>query len=439
MKPYLDYRKLFKNTRQDLVLQGLALYLVLLLIPTAFSFAQTAVELQNKINQKDSDIAKLEEEIKAYQIELDNIGEQKSSLSKSIRELDLTRKKLVANINVIQTKIDKTNLKIESLSSDIGDKEKTITNNLKSIKLGIQQTDEFERSSLLETLLSPNDFTVIWNDIDSLITIREKTREDVVKLKQIKNELEDTKKETIDAKNELTALKSKLSDQQKIVVRNTNEKNRLLRVTKNSEANYQKLLKDQLTKKEILEKELRDYESQLQFILDPSKLPSGGVLSWPLDTIYVTQMFGKTVDSKRLYTSGSHSGTDFRASIGTPVKAMAEGIVLGVGNTDETCIGTSFGKWIFIKYNNGLASAYGHLSLIKVYEGQKVERGDIVGYSGNTGHTTGPHLHVSVYVSSAASVQKRPSTTCEGKVYTMPLAPINAYLNPLYYLPKLPY
>ena len=66
-----------------------------------------------------------------------------------------------------------------------------------------------------------------------------------------------------------------------------------------------------------------------------------------------------------------------------------------------------------------------------------VARGEIVGYSGNTGHTTGPHLHVSVYAGSAASVQKRPSTTCEGKVYTMPLAPTNAYLDPLYYLPKL--
>ena len=148
-------------------------------------------------------------------------------------------------------------------------------------------------------------------------------------------------------------------------------------------------------------------------------------------------MFGKTADSKRLYTSGSHSGVDLRASVGTPVKAMADGVVTGIGNTDDTCVGTSFGKWVFIQYNNGLASAYGHLSLIKASEGQKILRGEIVGYSGNTGHTTGPHLHVSVYVGSAVSVQKRPSTTCEGRVYTMPLAPTNAYLDPLYYLLKI--
>ncbi len=414
-------------------------FIALVTAPLMFSSAQTVTDLRNKISQKNSDIDALEQEITTFQFQLDSLGKQKDSLNKSIQELDLTRKKLNADIAVTQKKIDKTNLEIQSLSSNINSKEKSISNSIESISLGIRNTNEFEESNILATLLSENDFTVIWNDIDNLAAIREKIRNNIIELKQIKSELEDTRKETIDAKNELTFLKSKLADQHKIIVQNANEKNKLLKQTKNNEANYQKLLKDRLAKKDAFEKELHDYEAQLQFTLDPSKLPSAGVLSWPLDKIYVTQMFGKTADSKRLYTSGSHSGVDFRASVGTPVKAMADGVVLGAGNTDDTCVGTSFGKWVLIKYNNGLASAYGHLSLIKVFEGQKVVRGDIVGYSGNTGHTTGPHLHVSVYAGNAVSVQKRPSTTCEGKVYIMPVAPINAYLDPLYYLPRLPY
>ncbi|MSU44826.1 hypothetical protein EXS45_01450 [Candidatus Nomurabacteria bacterium] len=408
-------------------------------IPFCFSYAQTSINLQNKISQKNSDIDVLEQEIAIFQSQLDNLGKQKSSLNKSLQELDLTRRKLNADTTVTQKKIDKVNLTIESLSSDINRKQNSITTNIDSISAGIKSTAEFEQSDIFATILSENDFTAIWNNIDNIATIREKIRSNIITLKQVQVELEDTKQETVDAKNELMVLKSELADQHLIVVQNTNEKNKLLKQTKNNEANYQKLLKDRLAKKDAFEKELRDYESQLQFIFDPSKLPSSGVLGWPLDKIYITQMFGKTVDSKRLYASGSHSGVDLRASIGTPVKAMADGVVLGTGNTDDTCVGTSFGKWVFIKYNNGLASAFGHLSLIKAVEGEKVARGDIVGYSGNTGHTTGPHLHVSVYVGSAASVQKRPSTTCEGRIYTMPLAPTNAYLNPLYYLPKLPY
>jgi murein DD-endopeptidase MepM/ murein hydrolase activator NlpD len=199
----------------------------------------------------------------------------------------------------------------------------------------------------------------------------------------------------------------------------------------------QKILKEQLAKKTALEQEVRNYESQLKFILDPSKLPNAGVLSWPLDDVYVTQLFGKTVAAKRLYASGSHSGVDFRASVGTPIKAMADGIILGTGDTDTTCPGASFGKWILIEHNNGLSSAYGHLSLIKVSSGTKVSRGEIIGYSGATGHVTGPHLHVTIYASSAVKVETLPSKSCSGKTLTQPIAAVNAYLDPMYYLPAL--
>ena len=408
----------------------------MLIIPVSFSYAENAQELQEKINQKDADIDKLEEEIKVYQAELDNLDKQKSSLSGSIKQLDVTKKKLVTDISVTHKKIDKTNLKIQSLSTDIKSKQDFIMNNIESIKLEIRKTNELELNNVLQTLLSEDDFTTIWNDIDNIITVREKIRKDIIRLREIKGELEDTRKETISAKNEQVALKSKLSDQQKIVVQNTNEKNKLLKETKNSEANYQKLLKTQLAKKEAFEKELRDYESQLKFILDPSELPSSGVLSWPLDKIFVTQEFGAKTGPHRTYSSG-HSGTDFRAKTPLPVKAMADGIVKGIGNTDSNCSGVSFGKWIFIEYNNGLSSTYGHLSLIKVTEGQKVSRGEVVGYTGGTGRVTGPHLHVSLYVSSAVSVNTVPSKSCPGRILKQPIAAINAYLDPMYYLPRL--
>src|SRR3989338_1607681 len=233
MKPYPACKKQF----------NILVLIILLIIPIGFSYAETAEELQTKISQKDSDIAKLEEEIKTYQAELDNLGEQKSSLSSAIKQLDLTRKKLVTDIAVTQKKIDKTNLKIQSLSFDIKSKQSIITNNIESIKLEIRKTNEFELENILETILSENDFTTIWNDIDNIVSLREKIRKEIVKLKEIKGELEDTRKETVGAKNELVALKSRLSDQQKIVVQNTNEKNKLLKETKNNEANYQKLLK----------------------------------------------------------------------------------------------------------------------------------------------------------------------------------------------------
>ncbi len=423
MKRFPDYKKLF-----SFIFLGF-------LLPALFVFAQTVQELESKIGQKNVDIDKLEVEIAKYQDELNALGTQKSSLARDIKQLDLTRKKLSADISVTENKIEKTNLKIQELGFEIGDKEEIINTSVNALKLDIKRTNELELDSIPEKILSQNRLADVWLDIDTMILVRDRIREKITEVKQVKIVLEDSRKQTTEARNELALYKSELADQKKIVDQNTSQKNKLLSQTKNSESAYQKLLKDRLAKKEAFEKELRAYEEQLKFVLDPSKLPGKGTLSWPLDKIFVTQMFGKTSSSGRLYASGTHSGVDFRAAVGTPVKSMADGVVEATGDTDITCPGASFGKFVFIRYNNGLASAFGHLSLIKSTPGQKVSRGEVVGYSGNTGHSTGPHLHVTVYAGQAVKVQSRPSAACGGKSYTMPVAATNAYLDPMFYLP----
>jgi len=426
MKPFKDCKKQF----------SFLILVLLVMVPIVFSCAQTAEELNAKISQKNSDIEKLEQEIKKYQTELDDLGKQKNSLNVSIKQLDLTRKKLIADISVTENKIEKTNFKIQELSLDIGSKEDLIIKDKDAIKLGIKQTNESELNNFTQVILSENNFTDVWNDIENISTIRETVREKIVELKEIKSDLEDTRQETTDARNELVSLKNKLADQKKIVDQNTAEKKKLLAQTKNSEISYQKLLKDKLAKKEAFEKELNDFEAQLKYILDPSTLPGSGVLSWPLDYVYITQKFGVTSASKRLYVSGSHNGVDFRASVGTPLKSMSDGVVAGIGNTDVQCPGVSFGKFVLLKYDNGLASTYGHLSLIKVKTGDRVTRGQIVGYTGNTGYSTAPHLHISVYAKDAVNLKTLPSKSCPGKTLTQPISAVNAYLDPLFYLPK---
>jgi murein DD-endopeptidase MepM/ murein hydrolase activator NlpD len=417
-----------------IIFSSILLFLALSL-PAYFTEAQTAGALRSKIDEKSAEIEKLEAEIKSYQSQLVNLGQQKNSLGNALAELDITKKKLNADISVTQKKIDQTNLKITALGSQINVKEDSISNAREAIVSDIKKTNELEETSLIENMLSEEDFTTVWNDIDNMMNVREKIRANIKELQNSKVELEDTRKETIDAKNELTSLKSKLGDQKKIIDQNAKEKATLLAQTKNSEVNYQKLVASQTAKKAALEQEVRDYESQLKYILDPKTLPKNRPLSWPLDSVFVTQLFGKTVDSVRLYASGTHSGVDFRATVGTPVRSMADGIIKGIGNTDTTCAGASFGKWVFIVYDNGLSSTFGHLSLAKATVGEKVKRGEIVAYSGATGRVTGPHLHVTVYAPNAAEVKTLPSKACLGKTLTQPIAAINGYLDPMQYLP----
>jgi murein DD-endopeptidase MepM/ murein hydrolase activator NlpD len=217
-----------------------------------------------------------------------------------------------------------------------------------------------------------------------------------------------------------------------------------LSATKNEEANYQKLLKQQKAAKDQIEKEMRDFEAKLKFILDPSSIPAAGtaVFSWPLDKVIITQFFGGTEFAKRnaaVYGGRAyHPGIDMGTPVGTPIHAPLSGTVRATGNTDAVPGCYSWGKWTLIDHANGLSTLYAHQSVQSVTPGQHVNTGDIIGYSGNTGYSTGPHLHFTVYAKDGVSVrpfnQIKAVTSCGAA--TTPVAATDAYLDPLLYLPK---
>ena len=264
-------------------------------------------------------------------------------------------------------------------------------------------------------------------------------RDHITSLSGTRQELQSDKYATEERKNDLKEFSDTLSDQKKVVAANTSEKNSLLSETKNQEAAFQAIVQQKKEAKVALEKEVFEYESKLKYILDPSSIPVAGSspFSWPLSDVYITQQFGKTSASGRLYASGSHNGTDFKALMGTAIYALADGTISGTGDTDVTCPRASFGRWILVKHDNGLAATFGHLSVVSVKERARVKKGDIIGYSGNTGYSTGPHLHISIYPNDAVNAVNRASASCAGKTYYMPIAAVNAYLDPMQYFPVL--
>jgi len=261
-------------------------------------------------------------------------------------------------------------------------------------------------------------------------------------LKTLKAGLEVDKMATEQNKKELSNYKIELSDQKEIVEVNTATKDKLLTDTKNKESNYQQILDEKLTLREAFQAELREYEDQLRMAVDPGSIPKAGfsILAWPVDKVYITQFFGNTPFSTanpQVYGSGGHNGVDFRASLGTKINTALSGMVIATGNTDDSCPSASYGKWVFVRHNNGLSTLYAHLSLIKVSIGQVLVTGDLVGYSGNTGYSTGPHLHFGVYATQGVEVQEYSFKSCSGKSTIMPLVTRrDAYLNPLSYLPE---
>ena len=87
-----------------------------------------------------------------------------------------------------------------------------------------------------------------------------------------------------------------------------------------------------------------------------------------------------------------HEGMDFAAKIGTPIFATGDGVIARADNTVS-----GFGNHILIRHGFGYETLYGHLSKYKSRAGQRVKRGDIIGYVGSTGRSEGPHLHYEVH------------------------------------------
>jgi murein DD-endopeptidase MepM/ murein hydrolase activator NlpD len=108
---------------------------------------------------------------------------------------------------------------------------------------------------------------------------------------------------------------------------------------------------------------------------DLNRLASG--FGYRIDPVYKTVKF--------------HAGLDFSAPQGTPIYATADGRVTTAGNRSN-----GYGNHVIINHGFGYETLYGHMVRVKVRNGQQVKRGEVIGWVGSTGKSTGPHLHYEV-------------------------------------------
>ncbi len=414
-------------------------------MPRGFTHAQSEIDaLRNQIEERGNRLKEIEKEIAAYQTELKKVGGEKNSLQKAINQLELERKKVQADITYTQNKIGTTDLEINKLTIEIDNTEESIQRNKSAISETLQALDEIDDNSMIEVLLQYDNLSDFWNKVDELEQIRKVIRDEVDSLVSKKILLSEKYEENTEKRADLVELKEQYSDQSEVLVGTKAEKAKLLTATRNEELEYQKLLKDRESARELILKELRDFESKLQFILDPNTIPPKGtpVFNWPVENVIITQLFGGTEFAKQnasVYGGRAyHPGVDFGAPRGTPILAPLTGVVRATGDTDLVPGCYSWGKWTLIDHANGLSTLYAHQSVISVVPGQQVQTGEIVGYVGNTGYSTGPHLHFTVYAKAGVSVRRfneiKAVTSCGAA--TTPVAATDAYIDPMLYLPQ---
>jgi len=431
--------------------------LAFFLLPSV-SYAQSASDIQAQIDANNQQLDALKAEIAEYQRELDAVGLKKNTLQSTVNSLALSQKQLAAQIKATQNKIASANLQIRELSSSIGDKEATIVADQSAIAKALRTVAEGERTPLIATLISASTFGEAWRAADQILLFNRALADDIKDLRAVRIELASDRDDVTAAKAKLLSLQNDLSLQKRSVDASKAAQQKLLADTKNQEANYQKLIAQKQAAEKSFEQELMNLQGQLNLIVHPNLLPKvgTGLLSWPFRNAFmntcaerkkafgnifcISQFFGSTpfaTANPQVYNNGGHPGIDIAAPIGTPITAAFAGTVLATGNTDLVRGCYSYGKWVMIIHGNGISTLYAHLSAIDVAKGQSVSTGQTLGLSGMTGYATGPHLHFGVYATEGTQIMtlrqfRGASKGCADA--TMPVATLDAYLNPLSYL-----
>ena len=404
-------------------------------------FAQNDAEIRDQIDDRNDQIEELEEEINQYQGELENTQAQAQTLEEAVALYDQSIQRISNDVADTANKINVTQQDIASIESSISETEGDMETNKSAIAKTVQALARVNNQTFVEVLLSAESLSEVWNYSAQLENVQQQANRQLQQLRQAKERLTKQKEKEQQRRTELASLQEEQAAQRSIVQSQQAEKEELLSETNQQASEYQTLIAQKQEQKERFEAQLREFESQLGSSSDGGFAESGQLFGWPVQPVVITQQFGGTEFAKRnpaAYGRPFHNGTDFGVPVGTPIKSVTDGTVRATGNTDAVAGCYSYGKWVLVDHPNGLSTLYAHLSRRGVSAGQSVAAGEQIGYSGNTGYSTGPHLHLTTYIQDDVQIRDlgdvKQSTNCGGA--RMPVAPLDSYINSMNYLPQ---
>lgn len=340
---------------------------------------------------------------------------QENTIQNQLQLINLEQSRTKADLARSQQKLQDLTGQIQSLTGQIQEKSRLIDYQRKILVSLIQSYYEDYQQGVLDVVLANQNFSEILNQSDYIEQSSTKVSEILKSIQDTKKSLESEQADLEQKKNESENVKADLQDKNLSLQYSEDKKQVLLGQTQADKQKYEKLLSD-----------IEDEIDQLQSTkgeADTSNLPplKKGYFTYPVNPVVISQSYGKTSFSKH-YTSGKHNGIDFSIKYKN-VFAAKGGKILATGNNGRY----AYGRWVAIDHGDGLVTLYGHFSKVSVSKGKSVSEGDTIGTSGNTGFSTGPHLHFSVFSKSSFEV-------VESKNVSGLMIPIGASVNPMRYL-----
>lgn len=338
-----------------------------------------SININIKVDAKS--IASIKAELEKEKEELNNANKEKELTESQMTNINSNIKQIQSTITENYKKINELNVEIEELNKEIEIKKEEI----KKI-INFAQISDGEQA-YLEYIYGAQDFTdfIYRSAVSEQLS---KYNDNLVK--EYNKKINDNKNKT----EELAKQRADLEKKQKLLEQQYNSLgNNLIEI-----ADTQVDLKDAIKQQEQL---IKDYEKMGCRETEEIDACMNRLNSLPPDTKFWRPLNSSKITSRYGYRPSLgdfHQGVDMRASIGTPVYSVAAGVVVSTYEVGGT------GKAIYINHNvNGkkYSSVYMHLSRYNVKTGDRVTKDTIIGYSGNTGFSTGPHLHLGILTGHA--------------------------------------
>ena len=364
--------------------------------------AKTAAELEEE-QRKAAQIAALEQKKREQQEKLKDLEKQIAEAKAKKEDVMVTKKLLDQRNQLLLEQIDDTQNQIDDAAAQIVRYELLEQEQYELFCQQVRSEEERGSLSYLSVLFKATSMADLLNRMEFVNEVAEYNKTLIAAMKETR---ENIKAE----KTEMEAKEAQLGQQQDELQGKLDETTKLM----NEYAADQKALERMHAAEE---KAADEIDAQIaRLIADSDVVPGSEGFIWPVST---SKMISSPIGSRVApggFGSTNHKGVDI-CNVGytSSVYATKSGRVL---LTNSSGWGGGYGNYVVIDHGGGLTTLYAHMSVVKVSPGDTVSQGTVIGVTGNTGASTGPHLHYEV----------RTTTIVNGKSVTV-------YQNPLNYLP----
>ncbi|CCY66911.1 peptidase M23B family [Clostridium sp. CAG:678] len=390
------------------ILRIFCLVLSLMLVFSSAFTAQAKTSSQSKLDKINQNIKEAQKELDSLD---DQVADKKAYSDALMKKIDLLQDKLDAlesnrddlqsEIDAVQKRIDETQAEINKAEKEIEKKEQEFDGVYEEYCQRLRAMYISGNVSMLEVLLESGDISSILTRAEMVKSVSEQdsaTLDDLMtKMEEINKEREELANNKIQLGKDKDSLNSRKQELQKSIDEYNSSKAELNAEVEECNAALASLDDKRSEVKETIDtnqEQKRQIEAEINNALSGSGSnkpgsgnynPGTGQLAYPTSYRQISAGYPN-------YSNGSyHGGVDWPCPTGTAVHASDSGVVVIAKKLTY-----SYGQYILIDHGNGLSTLYAHNSSLVVGVGDKVSKGQIIAYSGESGNATGPHVHFEV-------------------------------------------